>query len=376
MTQYDLVLVGGGHTHVLLIKALALKPIEGVRLTLVSEKTLTPYSGMLPGFVSGHYSLEQTNIDLAQLCHLAGVRWIKARVTGIDPNLKQISLQGSDEIKFDVLSLDIGSTPDQSIKGAREFATGVKPITGFQSQWRTLQTVLDQESTKENTNLDWGVVGAGAGGVELVLAMAYRLRLVSHLRFHLVFRRPRILQDYPNRVIKTVENKLRELNVELHPNFSVVEVTANGLCGAENQSLRLDQSIWCTGAVGAAWLADTGLKITNRNFIEVMDTLQSVSHSHVFAVGDIAEMTSSPRPKAGVFAVRQAPWLEENLRRYFDNKPLRNIKLQSNFLSMLSLGDKSAVASRNGFAVSGQWVWRWKDSIDQKFMHQFLDFTV
>lgn len=373
MKHYDLVLVGGGHTHVLLIKALAMKPIKGVRVSLVSEKTLTPYSGMLPGFVSGHYSLEQTNIDLNQLCRKAGVRWINARATSVDPDRKRMSLDGCADIEFDALSIDIGSTPDQSIKGAGEFATGVKPITGFQSKWHALQKLSEHESTRENSTQNWGVIGAGAGGVELVLAMAYRLESASYLRFHLIFRGQTILQGYPNKVIKTVEKKLRELNVSLHPNFSVTEVSDYGVHGVDNQLLELNQSIWCTGAMGASWLADSTLQTTDRNFIEVEDTLQSVSHSHIFAVGDIAEMKSDPRPKAGVFAVRQAPWLEENLRCYFSDKPLQKIELQSNFLSMLALGEKSAVANRNGLTVSGKWVWRWKDSIDQKFMHQFSE---
>lgn len=135
MQSKDLVLLGGGHTHVLLIKALAMRPIPSVRITLVSEKTLTPYSGMLPGYVAGHYSLEQTNIDLNALCRKAGVRWIKARCTGIDADEKRLNLAGLPELEFDVLSVDIGSTPDQRIAGACQYALGVKPIAGFQQAY-------------------------------------------------------------------------------------------------------------------------------------------------------------------------------------------------------------------------------------------------
>ncbi len=375
----DLVLLGGGHTHVLLIKALAMKAIAGVRVTLVSEKLLTPYSGMLPGFVAGHYSLAETNIDLNQLCRRAGVRWIQARCNGVDPDLKCVYLEGQADIEFDVLSIDIGSTPDQRISGASEFAVGVKPIAGFQRRWGSLLQSLGSEQINQPLGqqavekINWGVIGAGAGGVELVLAMAHRLRGHQHLQFHLIYRGEHVLPGYPDRVVRQVEQSLRDYNVTTHAGFSVAEVTSAGVINDAGENLSLDERIWCTGAVGAPWLNAGSLAHTEKNFIQVSRTLQSTSHESVFAVGDIAEMVDDPRPKAGVFAVRQAPYLEQNLRRLFSGQALQEIKLQKNFLSLLALGGQVAVASRNGLAVKGRWVWRWKDSIDQTFMRQFSE---
>jgi selenide,water dikinase len=379
MFTKDLILLGGGHTHVLLIKALAMRPITGVRVTLVSEKILTPYSGMLPGFVAGHYSLAETNIDLNQLCRRAGVRWVQGRCHGIDPDLKLAYLEGQAEIEFDVLSIDIGSTPDQNIIGASEFAVGVKPIAGFQRRWNSLLQSLgapasNQEVSQQGAKtIDWGVIGAGAGGVELVLAMAHRLCQHSNLHFHLIFRGERVLPGYPDSVVRQVEESLRDYNVTLHAGFSVSEVTKDGVTNDSAEQLKLDERIWCTGAVGAPWLNSGSLALSQKNFIQVGRTLQSTSHESIFAVGDIAEMVDDPRPKAGVFAVRQAPFLEQNLRHLFSAQPLQDIKLQKSFLSLLALGDQVAVGSRNGIAVKGRWVWRWKDSIDQKFMHQFSE---
>ena len=371
MKQQDLVLLGGGHTHVLLIRSLAMRPIPGVRVTLVSEQTLTPYSGMLPGYVAGHYSLQETNIDLNQLCRRAGVRWIKARVYNLDPQARVLMLGDQADLQFDQLSIDVGSTPDLSIPGAEQYAVGVKPISSFQQRW---QTLLETSNSNHLTKQNWAVIGAGAGGVELVLAMAHRMRDHTGLQFHLVFRGDRLLADYPSRVATAVERRMHKLGVSLHPNFNVAEVSAEALISERGEQLDIQQSIWCTGATGASWLADSGLACSNRGFVEVNRFLQSTSHPHIFAVGDIADMLADPRPKAGVFAVRQAPPLEENLRRVFSNKPLQTVKLQRQFLSMLSLGDRSAVASRNGLVVTGDWVWRWKNHIDQKFMQQFSNF--
>ncbi len=375
MNRHDLVLIGGGHTHVLLIRSLAMRPIPGVRVTLISEKTLTPYSGMLPGFVAGHYSLAQTNIDLNRLCRRAGVRWVKATVTALEPEEKHILLADQAGVSFDRLSIDIGSTPDLSVKGAREFATGVKPIANFQQRWNALleQSNADSSDKPCSVSGDWGVIGAGAGGVELVLAMAHRMQHCPDLRFHLIYRRAAVLPGYPARVVAIVERRLRDYGVTLHPNFSVVEVTGHGVVSDTGKQVKLTESIWCTGATGAAWPASSGLASTEKNFISVNRYLQSTSHTSIFAAGDIAEMLDDPRPKAGVYAVRQAPQLEENLRRAFAGQPLREVKLQTRFLSLLSLGDREAVASRNGLVARGRWVWRWKNSIDQKFMRQFAE---
>ena len=375
MNKEDLVLVGGGHTHVLAILMLAMRPISSVRITLISESILTPYSGMLPGYIAGHYSLQQTNIDLNQLCRKAGVRWINARVSSVDARAKNIALAGQAAISFDKLSIDIGSTPDLSVKGAREFALGVKPIAKFQNHWHTLLKGTKSDD-KPNVKGTWGVIGAGAGGVELVLAMAHRMRQHSELKFKLIFRGKRVLPGYPKRVVDAAEKALKSYGIELQANFLVAEVFSDGVINQLNEKLTLSQSIWCTGATGASWLIDSGLDLSKRFFIQVNEYLQSTSHADIFAAGDIAEMSDDPRPKAGVYAVRQAPQLVENIRRAFAGQALRKIELQNQFLSLLSLGQKQAVASRNGLVLTGAWVWHWKDRIDQKFMAQFAEMEI
>lgn len=360
----DLILIGGGHTHVLVIKSLAMRPIAGVRLTLISEQTLTPYSGMLPGFVAGHYSLEETHIDLNRLCRWANVRWIPARATGIDPQRRRITM-GDRSLEYDKLSIDIGSTPDLSVPGAAEHSIGVKPVSHFNRVWDDLLKV-----SQRNDRGQWGVIGAGAGGVEMVLAMAHRLREDKSVHFHLVFRGSRILNGYPDRLVARAERALQEHGVQLHPNFTVSRVMADGLQSSDGRVLALDQTISCTGAVAAPWLRETGLSLSDRGFIAVNPYLQSSNHNDIFAVGDCADMLHDQRPKAGVYAVRQAPFLVENLRAVFNGSPLSRVRLQKDFLSLLSLGNRQAVGSRNGFTAHGKWVWKLKDHIDRKFMRR------
>lgn len=373
MKEKDLVFIGGGHTHALALRAFAMKPMAGVRITLVSEQTLTPYSGMLPGFVAGHYTLEQTHIDLNRLCQWAGVRWIKGSATHIDPDNKTIvvslnqsaGIEHSLSLGYDKLSIDTGSTPDLSVPGAARYAVGVKPVSHFNQIWNGLlgaSAVVDEQR--------WGVIGAGAGGVELVLAMAHRLRNKSNLQFHLVYSSDRVLPGYPAKLVSKVEAALASFNIQTHGNFRVAKVTENGLESKQGETLELDKSIWCTGASAAKWLKQTGIAVSERGFISVNSLLQSTSHTDIYAVGDCADMLEDPRPKAGVYAVRQAPYLVDNLRAAFTGAKTKPVALQSDFLSLLSLGDKTAVGCRSGWVASGQWVWRLKHYIDDKFMQR------
>jgi len=216
------------------------------------------------------------------------------------------------------------------------------------------------------------VVGAGAGGVELVLAMAHRLQKNNKLRFHLFFPGDRILSGYPEKVKAVAEAALKKSNVTLHSHFKVIKVTEAGLVSAEDKLVPMTKSIWCTGATAASWLKETGLATSDKGFISVNNRLQSESHANVFAAGDCADMLFDPRPKAGVYAVRQAPYLTHNLRAICsgDTEPLKPLNLQTDFLSLLSLGEKTAVGGRSGITVKGHWVWSLKNHIDEKFMNR------
>lgn len=366
MNEQDLVLVGGGHSHALIVRRLAMKPIPQTRLTLISEKALTAYSGMLPGWVAGHYSREQAHIDLNQLCRWAGVRWIEDKVIGLDLEEQQLLFAQRPPVNFDTVSLDIGSSSKLPEGDLPDHVIGVKPVSGFHSQW---QQLLAQ--TADARPAHWGVIGAGAAGVELVLAMAHRLQGQATACLHLVFRGERILKGYPARAVSAAEAALKSYGVQCHAGFDVAATDSAGIAAVSGQRLDLDQSVWCAGATAPAWLSESGLLTDSDGFVSVDAQLQSVSHPGVFACGDIAHLRDDPRPKAGVYAVRQAPLLEANLRRLSLGQALKPIKLQSQYLSLLSLGGKQATGSRHGIAFSGHAVWRVKDHIDRAFMRKF-----
>ncbi len=363
----DLVLIGGGHSHALVLRQWAMDPMPGVRITLISPQVLTPYSGMLPGLIAGHYRFEQTHIDLVKLSLWANIRFLQEKVTGIDPEAKILKLENYPDIEFDVVSIDIGSTPDLRIEGAAEFTTPVKPISEFYCRWQLIQEQAHQQQIKS-----LAVIGGGAGSIEVILAMAYKLKSSDlSLNYHLVTAADKILPNY-NRIVRhRVIKQLQRYQIIVHTSSRVEKVSQGSIHCQKLQLINADEIIWCTQASGSSWLKQSPLECTDTGFIKVRQTLQALHHEHIFAAGDIAEMLENPKPKAGVYAVRQAPILFHNLKAILLDQPLRGYKPQDDFLSLLALGKKTAAGSKYFLGFYGDWVWHWKDSIDRKFMAQF-----
>ncbi|MEH6609256.1 MAG: selenide, water dikinase SelD [Halioglobus sp.] len=367
----DLVLVGGGHAHVIALRMLAMQPMPGVRITLISPATHTPYSGMLPGLVAGHYTFEETHIDLARLCQWAGVRFLRAEVTAIEPGQRVLTLRDRPAIHYEILSLDIGSEPElDSVPGARQWSVPIKPVASLWQRWSSLSARLDDKTSDAPHGI--AVVGGGAGSVELIMAMAQRFsdRTVN---FELFCGGDSILQGYNARARKSVEIALQEVGIGVHLGTRVESVADGVISLSDKSSHNFDDLFWCTGASAAPWVSACDLATDDSGFLAIRDTLQSVNYDNIFAAGDVATQVNHPRPKAGVYAVRQGPVLAENLRNVLLGKPLKIHIPQHRFLSLVSLGGKTATADRSFLSATGNWVWRWKDRIDRKFMRRFID---
>lgn len=375
----DIVLVGGGHSHVGVLRRFGMAPEPGVRLTLVCTDTHTPYSGMLPGYIAGHYDYDEVHIDLARLAVFAGARLFRGEVVGIDRTARKVLCRNRPPVPYDLLSINIGSTPQVGkVAGAAEHALAVKPIHQFNTRWLALLARVRSHAGPTTI----AVVGGGAGGVELTLAMQYRLRNEvrtlgrdpDELGFHLFTAGDRILPTHNAVVRWYFERVLRRRGVTLHRGAEVNAVAAGQLRTAAGQTLQADEVVWVTQAGGAGWLRDTGLALDQDGFVAVDDQLQSMSDPLIFAAGDVATMTRRPLEKAGVFAVRMGPPLADNLRASVRGERLRPYRPQRSWLALISTGDKYAVGSRGALAFAGAWVWRWKDAIDRRFMRRFSEF--
>jgi selenide,water dikinase len=376
----DLVLVGGGHAHVTVLRRFGMRPVPGLRLTLITRDVHTPYSGMLPGFIAGHYGYDECHIDLGPLARFPGARLYHTEVEGLDLERREVQVAGRPAVAFDLLSINTGSRPGTlDVPGAAEHALPVKPIDAFLAGWEALlRRVLASQGPFRLV-----VVGGGAGGVEVALATQYHLRQrlaergddPARLRHTLLTRGPQVLDTHAPGVRARFERVLAERGVEVRTRHRVVEVTASEVRAEGCAPVPADAVLWVTTAAAPAWPRAAGLAVDDAGFIRVDPHLQSLSHPGVFAAGDVAALPD-PRPKSGVFAVRQGPVLAENLRRAATGRPLTPYRPQRRFLGLISTGDRYAVASRGGWSLEGAWLWRWKDWIDRRFMARYADLPV
>lgn len=368
----DLVLIGGGHAHVHVVKSFAMRPMPGVRLTLIGRDIETPYSGMIPGFVAGQYSFDECHIDLARLSAWSGTRLIQAEAIGLDRANRQVLLKGRPPVSYDLLSLDVGSSPGlEAIPGAAEHATAVKPIAELGRRWLAfVERVKDRRGP-----LRIAVIGGGAGGVELSLAIDHRLRSVARNAEVAVTlaTKGEILSSQADAARRKMRAIFARRGVRLLENAATTRIEAGAVHLATGERLEADDVFVVTEASAAKWFAGTGLPLDERGFFAVEPTLASIGDPFIFAVGDCASVTAHPRPKAGVFAVRQGPPLADNLRRALLGQALEPFTPQSRYLSILGTGDGNAVATRSGWAIEGTWVWRWKDHIDRKWMRMYRE---
>src|SRR5690348_1450983 len=366
----DLVLVGGGHAHVRVLKGFGMRPVPGVRVSLVRRDVETPCSGMLPGYVAGHYSFDECHIDLGRLARFAGARLIRDEAVGLDRAGRAVLTRAHPPIRYDLLSIDIGSAPrSDDVPGAARYTVPVKPIDQFALRWEALVA-----RAGDTPRLRLAVVGGGAGGVELALAAQHRLTLIRRKPFEVALvTRGELLPSHNRRVRRLFERILGERNIAVFAGSEIVQVEPGALIRADGRCIAFDEALWVTQAGAAAWLADTGLRLTPDGFIAVDDRLRSIGDPKVFAAGDVATMIAHPREKAGVYAVRQGPPLAANLRRALVGRPLRRAVPQRRALALIGTGDEQAVASRGPFAAHGPRLWQLKQWIDRRWMRRYTE---
>ncbi len=374
-----LVLIGGGHAHAIALKQWGLNPLPNVDLTLITDVEQTPYSGMLPGHVAGFYSYEETHIDLRSLAKFAGADLIIDQAIGIDTDNNQVICQNH-QVEFDYLSLDIGSTPQTlTVPGVKEYAIPAKPVPVFLKAWYKLKQSV---AANPEIPLSIVIVGGGAGGVELALNMQTCLQRIlgdksqNILEIHLIHRNQQLLSSHNNWVSNKLEKIIRQRGIKLHLQQSVTKVLSDRVICQSGLTIKSSYVFWVTQATAPSWIKESNLAGDPQGFILVKDTLQSISHPHIFAAGDIATMINHSRPKAGVFAVRQGQPLVHNWRCLLSAQPLQKYVPQDKYLALIGTGDHQAIASWGSFGWQSRAFWWLKDYIDRKFMNQFINLLV
>lgn len=362
-------LVGGGHAHAAALRQLAKHPIpSGIRLSLVSPSTHNLYSGALPGVIAGHWPADAIGVPLQPLCDAAGVHFIQDRVVALDPDTRTVTLKTGTAMAFDLASLDIGSgIRPLKIPGDGDEIFAIRPIAPFLEQWQSTLSRIKDRAVPPSVM----VIGAGLAGIEIALAIHYRLRQdgIPSPLVHLVDAAEEIAGSSAPGLRRRLAAALRQPGIELRLRTRIQEVRDAKVTLSTGEDIETALVVNCAGSAPHGWISQTGLNtVTGR--VEVDACLQSTSHSHIWAAGDTSHFKPEPLAPAGVFAVRAGPVLAENIRRYSENNPLSEYLPQSDYLKLVSLGGKRAVAEKFGFTLQGVWVWQLKKFIDFSFLRE------
>ena len=284
-------------------------------IVLVSRASTALYSGMVPGLVAGLYEPDEAAIDLRQLCQRAGVIFVQAEITGLDPVVRALLLQGRPSLRFDQLSLDVGAVTAAPQRAGEQ---PVKPLEPFLA-WTAARNAARSTHPAGGAPELLRIRGGGAAAVEL--ALAFRARAVP---VELLLRGDglRLGSDAANRL---GERLLAEAGIAVRRHTTTDQPA----------------DLACTGSRAPAWLAASGLPVdplSGRVLTDASLTVQG--HPGLFACGDCALISETPRPPSGVWAVRAAPLLAENLQRSLAQPglPLRRRRPQAVALQLLADG--------------------------------------
>jgi selenide,water dikinase len=390
------VLVGGGHAHLEVLRAAARRPL-GAELVLVSPDAVQLYSGMMPGQLAGRRAEAALAFDLRALCRAAGARFVEAAADRVEAGPGGGAVRaGADVVEGDVLSLDVGARPAAlDVPGAAAHAHVVRPLV----RWRALAARADAlfgaapgGRASGGRALGGGpsaggvfggvpggaapvplcVVGGGAAGAELSLALLARAHAAGRAAaVTLVEAGPALLPSW-GALGGRVRRLLERRGVRVRTGRAVARVGADVVELAGGERLPSALTVWVPGAAAHPFVAASGLPVDAGGFLRVDATLRAADGRAVWGAGDCVALDGAPWvPKAGVYAVREAPVLAHNLRAAAEGGRPRPYRPQRHFLAALDTADGRAFLRWRGLAARGRWALALKDAIDARFVRRY-----
>jgi selenide,water dikinase len=364
-----LLLVGAGHAHLEVLRRLGARDHPPVELTVVSDTSHQVYSGMVPGLLYGEYRESEVAVELAPLVGRAKGELVEARATRVDPGGRRVVLEDGRDVSYDLVSFNVGSrTAGEGTPGVREHAAVIKPIERALEVRRRLREVAGSGGRRQVA-----VVGAGAAGVEVACAARTVLDRAGGGGVRLLEAGGEILPGYSERVRSRARRVLAARGVEVRTGAPVAAVRAGSVELEGGEELSADLVVWLTGAAAPPLFAGSGLALDGRGFLRVDPALRSLSHPEVFGAGDCVTPAAHPEtPKAGVYAVREAPVLWRSLLAALGARgEYPSYEPQRSFLSILNTADGRALLRWQGVVSHSRWAWRLKDRIDRKFVAKY-----
>jgi len=357
-------MIGGGHAQLGVLNALAREKVK-LDAVLVTPGPYQVYSGMLPGWIAGHYRFEDCRIDLRPLAAEAGVELVSGEAVSMDANRKFVELHNGNRLAYDYLSIDVGGETDLSWLGAAgDQLLPIKPLSDFVQRW---PDILAQAGRQDDYRMV--VVGGGAAGVELVFAIHHVFAMHSiKASVTLVAAEHGILPGHASGVKQRAAALLKQRGIAVLQSRAVG--AAGGVMLADGQLVRADCVLAATGSSAPAWLRTSGLVLDEHGYILVDGTHRSVSHPEVFAAGDVCTRTDTRLARSGVHAVFAGPVLGHNLLASLRGGRLQQYRPHRRTLYLLATGPQHAIASWGAFSAQGHWVWLWKRWIDRRFIRR------
>jgi len=365
-----LVLLGAGHAHVHMLATLAQRAQPGVSVTLIAPYPRQLYSGMVPGFVAGHYTLQDCVIPLAPLLAAGGVQWLQRHAVGLDATTRTVTLDDGSTVSYDVLSVNTGPVQDrqrieQLIPGAAKHALFVRPIESFGALWPKVVALAQTRALRV------AVIGGGAAGIELACATAYRLPTAS---VSLICGEAPVGGGYAPSVQRRIVKALKRRRIAVLQERAVA-IAADTVRLANGAQLACDVPVMAIGAQAPAWLQGSALALDEHGFIAVDACQRSTSHAQVFAAGDVSSRVDRALARSGVYAVRAGRPLANNLHAVLAGMEPTVYQPQEKTLNLLSCGARYAIGSWGAWSFEGRWVWRLKDWIDRRFINRYSQNT-
>ncbi len=363
----NVVLVGAGHAH-LHVAGHARRLIErGAHVTLISPGDFW-YSGMATGMLGGDYEASQDRLDPASLIRAQGGEFIADRVSGIDRQRRQVQLVGSPPLAYDLLSLNLGSRVDPSTIFGLSSGDNVWPVKPIATLWR-LRQQLESALAGNAEAPRLAVIGGGPTGVELTANLvALYARYGREPGITLVSASERLLPNAPRAAGAWIERRLERRGVRLELAASAVGYQAGELRLDDGMRLSVEHVVLANGLIAPELTGELGLACDSRQGLAITPALHSPDDSRIFAVGDCAWLRHAPCPKLGVFGVRQAPVLLDNLCAWLAGEPLRDYQPQRRYLSVLNLGDGRGLALWDRWWWKGRLALQLKQHLDRRFM--------
>lgn len=356
MKEKTLILVGGGHAHVYLINNLIQKKAK-FKTILISAKRYQYYSGMASAYLENIYSDDEIAFDLEKLSEMAGIKFYENKVISFDPKSKKVIIDSGEEIKFDVISFDTGSELliPEKFKGIDNIL-GIKPLTNLKKIKKTLK-----ESTKKDMKIS--ILGGGAAGVETALALKeLEKQIGKNLKIEILERGKDIFLGFDNWLREIAKQEINQKNISIVSNYEMVDT----------DDRKFDYMIWAGGPTSSPMYREAGLSVDEKGYMLLTPQLQSIDFPYIFGAGDCVNFEDYDYvKKVGVYAIREAPYLWENILDYMEGKNLKTFHPQKKYLLIISLGGRRAMLSYYGIKLKGRLVWRIKNFIDSSFMKKF-----